>query len=364
LKYYFGGILLFPPSLQQYIYIYYIYNKYIYIYQLLINIQVLKFNNYSIIRKMKEIEQSLSKMTIYDNIFFKGAIFTRYLFIKQNCYWTLLLNILNKAKNESLYWAYELYYSGFEKEIIMFIMNIFNIFYVNTTSISFKNIIIEKINLWLKTGDETILGTLIYNICNKNADISEFFIKSYAISNAFNDFNILYEETENGYVLLNNKNNNKNIFVNITEVDIIKYKDINCHDKGYKPNYVLELVTIYRSQCITINIINSINNFNYYTNNIIELFKINYNKESCIKIIKNMQELLVELYYTPIWNNRFEKYGAKITSNYKYENPNIGGVSMPEIKMIFPSDELYEEFCNLYWYEPDENINGFMATRF
>lgn len=314
---------------------------------------------------MEEIEQSLSKMSIYDNIFFKGAIFTRYLFIKQNCYWTLLLNILNKAKNESLYWAYELYYSGFEKEIIMFIMNMFNIFYINTTSSSFKNIISEKINLWLNTNDETILGTLIYNICNKNADISQFFIKSYAISHAFDDFNILYQETENGYVLLNN-NNKKNMFVNMTEVDIMKYKDINCYDKAYRPNYVLELVTKYRTQSSSFDIIKSINNTNSYTNYIVELIgnKLYYNREDYVNIIKNMQGLLVELNYTPIWNSRFKKYGANITSNYKHGNPIIGGVSMPEIKMTFPNDELYEEFCNLYWYEPDENINGFMATRF
>ncbi len=318
---------------------------------------------------MEEIEQSLSKMSIYDNIFFKGAIFTRYLFIKQNCYWTLLLNILNKGKNESLYWAYELYYSGFEKEVIMFIMNIFNIFYTNTTSNNFKNIIAEKINLWLKTGDETILGTLIYNICNKNADISQFFIKSYAISHAFEDFNILYQETENGYILLNNNNNNnnkKNIFVNMTEVDIMKYKDINCYDKTYRPNYVLELVTKYRTQSSSFDIIKSINNTNCYTNYIIEIIgnKLYMKREDYVDIIKNMQDLFVELNNTPIWNNRFEKYGAKITSNYKHGNPIINGVSMPEIKMTFPSDELYEEFCNLYWYEPDENINGFMATRF
>lgn len=313
---------------------------------------------------MEEVEQSFKKIKLYDNFYNRDAIFTRYLFIKKNCYWTLLLNIINKYKNESLYWAYELYYSGFEKEIIMFIYHIFNIFYINTTNISFKNIIEEKINIWFDTNDETILGTLIYNICNKNADISNFFVKNNYIKYNLNVFNIQYEETDTGFNLLNNKKYKKHLFVNMTQIDIMKYKDIDCNNPNYRPRYVLDLVTKYRCEGIKQDMFNSINNYNESTEYVKNLITDIHNKEYYIEIIKTTNKLLVELYFTPIWNKRLLKYNAKLVSNYKKGNPIINGVAISDIKLEFPNDELYEDFCNLYWYEPDENLNGYIASRF
>ncbi len=316
---------------------------------------------------MEEIDRCFNEMKIsdYEGIPSGSGIFTRYLFIKHNVYWTLLINILGGAKNESLYWAYELYYSGFKKETIMFIMHIFNVFYINTTTISFKNIIAEKINNWLLTEDETIIGTLIYNICNKNADISGFFIKSNYISNTFKKFNIPYQETETGYILLNNNaRNSNNIFVNMTQIDITHYKDIDCYCENYKPRYVLGLVTKYKCQESTLDILKYINNYNISTDYIKNLIINYHNKNKCIEIVKNMEKLLVELYYTPIWNNRFKAYCAKLDYKYGQENQIINGIAMKEFKIKFPDNYSYENFCNLYWYEPDENLTSFINSRF
>ena len=40
---------------------------------------------------------------------------TRYLYIKEDVMLSLLMAILEKNRDEALFWAYELYYSGFEE---------------------------------------------------------------------------------------------------------------------------------------------------------------------------------------------------------------------------------------------------------
>ncbi len=301
----------------------------------------------TLLYKMEQLDYALNNLSLNEsmNENINKAIFTRYLFIKQNVYWTLLLYIINKSKREALYWAYELYYSGFKKELIMFILHIFNIFYSETTTIGFKNNIAEKINNWLKTQDETILGTIIYNICNKNANISTFFKKNYCINNSLNDFCIQYKEIDSGYELTNIKNTN--LFVNLSQVDIAQYKDINCYDPNYKTYYVLELITRYRSQSITNEIYNCINNYNNSTNHIKNLLCPSHTRDYYINVVKNMDDTLVHMYYTPAWKERIEKFGGGLYNN----------------KIQFPNDDLFEEFCNLYWYEPDENLNLFICTR-
>ena len=46
--------------------------------------------------------------------------FTRYLYEKDEVKLALILSILNKKEERAEFWAYELYYSGFEQEIICF----------------------------------------------------------------------------------------------------------------------------------------------------------------------------------------------------------------------------------------------------
>ena len=51
-------------------------------------------------------------------------IFTRYLYLKDEVEIALLASLLNK-KDDALFWAFELYFSGFESELIEILWKIY-----------------------------------------------------------------------------------------------------------------------------------------------------------------------------------------------------------------------------------------------
>lgn len=336
-------IIKYPAVILLSILLYILYNNTFYLLLYSISTLYLLYSCYI----MDELELALNSLTLENMEEYNATnnVFTRYLFVKQNVYWSLLLSIINKSKEESLYWTYELYYSGFQKELMLFLMNIFNVFYKNTTSVKFKTIITYKLNLWLSKNNESIIGSIVYNLCNKNADIESFFNNCSAT------------------VYYDNNMTNNHLFVNLSSDSILEYKDIDCYAPDYKTWKVLGLTTKYRSQSITSEIYNSINNINNSTDYIKKLLLPVYTKPEYIEIIKNMNNVLLNMYNTPIWKNRFDKFGAKLVSNPNKKIKNINGDLIPEITVEFPNEDLYEEFCNLYWYEPDENITAFIESR-
>ena len=50
-------------------------------------------------------------------------ILTRYLYFKDDVLCSLFFSILNKEKDEALFWAYELYYSGYEEETVEYLLS-------------------------------------------------------------------------------------------------------------------------------------------------------------------------------------------------------------------------------------------------
>jgi hypothetical protein len=57
-----------------------------------------------------------------------NLVFTRYLYIKDEVKTALLISILNKS-DDAIFWAYELYYSGFKNELYAFIWQIYYDFF-------------------------------------------------------------------------------------------------------------------------------------------------------------------------------------------------------------------------------------------
>ena len=75
-------------------------------------------------------------------------IFSRYLYLKDEIKLTLLISILNKHES-ALFWAYELYFSGFEEELFEHLWKIYYDFYY-TLNPSFQDYFIKKYKLWQK----------------------------------------------------------------------------------------------------------------------------------------------------------------------------------------------------------------------
>ena len=102
-------------------------------------------------------------------------ILTRYLYIKAEVESALKRALLKKCEKETLFWAYELYYSGFIEDLMCVIFNIYYEYYY-TLNPSFESYLIVKYKLLLNS-DETKQPQIIYQIIsnliirNSNEDV-------------------------------------------------------------------------------------------------------------------------------------------------------------------------------------------------
>jgi hypothetical protein len=92
-------------------------------------------------------------------------IFTRHLYIKDEVECALLSAILLNDKNVSLFWAFELFYSGFETEVFDFIWEVYYNFHASLNP-SFEKYFIRKLSS-KSIGRPHILASIVSNLCSK-----------------------------------------------------------------------------------------------------------------------------------------------------------------------------------------------------
>ena len=88
-------------------------------------------------------------------------VFTRYLYNKEQVEFSLLAAIQEKKREESLFWAYELYHSGFTNEV---------------SALVAEQVSCPKLRAYFEKlpdleSDALIVGTIIENLLNKNTKI-------------------------------------------------------------------------------------------------------------------------------------------------------------------------------------------------
>jgi hypothetical protein len=113
-------------------------------------------------------------ITIEDNKSDYPLIFTRYLYSKEDVLHSLFIALLDKQTDEALFWAYELYYSGFQEETLDYLLKHYHEIYENQNSKSFKTFIINQYNSWIETKKDFIIGTIVWNLCNSKYDLHKF----------------------------------------------------------------------------------------------------------------------------------------------------------------------------------------------
>ena len=99
-----------------------------------------------------------------------NLIFTRYLYIKYHVKQSLISAILQKKSKEALFWGYELYYSGFEEEVIQFVLQIYADYYYKGYP-RIGGFLEKKINEWTKEKNDLCIGTLIQNLVYRTANL-------------------------------------------------------------------------------------------------------------------------------------------------------------------------------------------------
>jgi hypothetical protein len=228
-------------------------------------------------------------------------IFTRYLYSKEDVIHSLFIALLDKNCDEALFWAYELYYSGFQRETLDKLLNFYNEIYKKYNSRMFTNFIMKQYNSWNTTNEDCIVGTIVWNLCYSNYDLSNF-VELYF------KYNVIHNK--------DNTNKTKRLRLIMSDKDIENYKTVE-HFEGlgwkvlpqvcrYKVHR--EVSTLYKTTYIDF-----INEYHYHW-----------------------------LYYasfSPIWKGRLSKYNYRICD---------------ETKSVVMNDDNEDEFYSLYSYTPDE----------
>ena len=103
--------------------------------------------------------------------------FTRYLYIIDDVKSSLVIAILDRKLDEALFWAYELYFSGFKEDVFCILEQMLDMMYIplNPTLGPF---LAKKKQEWDDTGAYCIVGTFIYNMVYRSYDVSQF-VKKY-----------------------------------------------------------------------------------------------------------------------------------------------------------------------------------------
>lgn len=235
--------------------------------------------------------------------------FTRYLYIVDDVKSSLLLSILDRNREEALFWAYELYFSGFKEAVFSLLETIVEYMYCNNHP-RLVQFLKKKKQEWQKTGSYCILGTYVYNIINRQYDVAEF-VKTYCKDSELVQY---INSLPKKHVPCNK------IYVIIEEKDVRKYITVN----NAKPYKLLKTVVKYPVRRNTLAIFDH-EHGGLSQGQIQSLYWYNW------------------LYYasaSPIWKDRIAKYG--------------GVINHALFRIDFASYEQDEAFHNKYNLEPDE----------
>jgi len=86
--------------------------------------------------------------------------FTRYLYEFKLVEYSLQQSIIEKKREEALFWAYELYHSGFREEVWECVRQVY-LQYYSASNPLFYTRIVKMYDRWKETGDVCLLGTVV-----------------------------------------------------------------------------------------------------------------------------------------------------------------------------------------------------------
>ena len=127
---------------------------------------------------MQEIETifHLNKDEIQNETENMNILFTRYLYELSFVENSLELSLLDKNREESLFWVYEMYHSGFKIRAWQFTIELYTTHYLKKYN-KFKPRLDKLYAEWNETGNDCLLGTVIGTLASWNiADNRQFII--------------------------------------------------------------------------------------------------------------------------------------------------------------------------------------------
>ena len=344
---------------------------------------------------------------VCDNVFTltlpkSDIVFTRYLYIKDEVVLALILAILNKQNDEALFWAYELYYSGFYKLLFDNIWKIYYYFFASQ-NLTFESYLLTKQTEYYETTkDDKIVSMIIQNLIIRDFNIDVFIItnicKLFEVECIYLDKikPVLVEDiTKQIKYWLDNKDYryicvfilelNKNsdfifyyslfldLFSDYQLTKAVKNNKIRNFMKAYNSNIDPRIILISRilyligekknilkkrrnlymlvehDEICKFENVKDISSYRVLENmcfysieniKMLNLFKLNRNKYKNELTNMYYNKWIYHASFSPIWHNRIKKY--------------YGYVDYLNMNVCFKNDDCLEDFYNIYGYEPDE----------
>jgi hypothetical protein len=339
---------------------------------------------------------------------------TRYLYIKDEVELTFVSAILERSEH-ALFWAYELYHSGYKKELIQLLWKIYFDFFA-TLNPSFENYLINKFKQIQNTScecigniiDEKLVGNIVQNLLIRPRNLDVFIlrqitsqfefdceedcIKKYMLSKNINDIkDTLFEYLKNDdYLMVSNMIMNiidLNDITNTFNLIIEYYKSTSIELKINNEkmlNQFIYLIKINDPRIVLLSKLmyfdslkknlkmgknifiqmesNEIKNYNTLESNLIE------RKLPPYKIFKQLELLTIDEHnYLSLFSLKrsnidiknmwyyhwlyFASFSPMWFNRIKEHN---GIINNSTEKVIFMDDDDLEEFFDKYNLEPDE----------
>lgn len=108
---------------------------------------------------------------------FPTFMLTRSLYSKLDVKQSLMISLFEHNHEESLFWTYELYYSGFQEEVFEFIVKIYENIYMCYNE-KLAEFILELVETWFTEKNDSIIGTIVMTLSKREYNLDEF-IKMY-----------------------------------------------------------------------------------------------------------------------------------------------------------------------------------------
>jgi len=340
-------------------------------------------------------QSSIIPMNELDKI--PSIIFTRYLYVKDEVKLSLITSLLDK-KEKALFWAYELYYSGFEYELLTLLWKVYFDFYY-TLNPTFYDYFVKKQKEWIKLSNgkekNKIISTIVSNVLIRPHNLDVFLLRQITANfeidtNTSASTHTIFEKNE-FIKWLNDKDYIKiaefvlhqckekyfdellNIIVNYFKIEkspeckikkniktvktdkrhmILAYIMLNftiSHNlkMGKKLYMIIDEKEIIQFETIYSDYENSFYPYKILPkaylhsideDNYLSLFKLQRNAINLHDAYMRHWEYYAA--YSPVWFERIKKHKGTINHETK--------------KIEFPDDDSFEEFYNSYNYETDE----------
>jgi len=230
---------------------------------------------------------------------------TRYLYIKEEALISLTISILEKNREEALFWAYELYWSGFQEETFEFLMSFYSEMFESLNP-RLKRFLQTHLDSWKQDPNKHFtLGTIVRNLADKSR---KFKIDTFALKLP---------------PIADSKIKDHRFYIELEDKDIEQYDTIS-PIQGELPRFTLGKVCRFSSRKEYNNIFGT-GHKNALQKDILDASTMNWDYYAS---------------FSPVWKERIEDHNGRIDDLTK--------------RVIFDDDDDQEEFYDRYGYEPDE----------